>query len=60
MFELTEELQKALLHCRAPLRLLNPLTKEAFVLLRAEEYDQQQPSAVADNPWTDEEMDAMA
>jgi len=61
MIELTEELRKALqIQTGEPLRLVDPTTKEAFVLLRAEEYDRLKEGEYDATPWTDEEMDLLA
>jgi len=61
MIELTEEQVRALSgpHTSPP-RLLNPLTKEAFVLLRVDEYKQLTTAAYDDSPWTREELAAAA
>jgi hypothetical protein len=61
MIELTEELREAVqAHPRQPVRLVDPATREAFVLLRADEYDRLTEGAYDDSPWTDEEMDLLA
>lgn len=61
MIELTEELRQAMrTHPGKPVRLVDPETREAFVLLRAEEYDRLTEDAYDDSPWTDEEMDLLA
>jgi len=40
MIEMTEQLRKAVQeHAGAPVRLIDPQTQEAFVLVRAEVYD---------------------
>ena len=54
MIELNEELRKTLREQPGkPLRLVDPATREAFVLLRAEDYDRL--TDYDDSPWTDEE-----
>ena len=61
MIELTEELRKAIeTQKREPVRLLDPVTQESYVLLRAEEYNRLKESEYDDSPWTDEEMDMLA
>jgi hypothetical protein len=61
MIELTQELQQALRAQPAePLRLIDPQTQEAYVLLRADEYNQLKQAEYDDSPWTDEEMDHLA
>jgi hypothetical protein len=58
MIELTEELRQAVReHPGEPLRLLDPVTREAFVLLRAEEYDLLKGND--DGSWTEEERDRL-
>lgn len=61
MIELTQEQIQAL-HNRetTPPRLVNPETKETFVLLRAEEYEQLKKDEYDDSPWTKEELQAQA
>jgi hypothetical protein len=39
MIELTEEQAKAVASQKSPLHLVNPLTREVFVLIRKEVYD---------------------
>jgi len=61
MIELSGELHKAVMasHGR-PLRLIDPATKEAFVLVPEKQFQQlNQPSYDA-SPWTEEEMDFLA
>jgi alpha-D-ribose 1-methylphosphonate 5-phosphate C-P lyase len=61
MIELTEEQVKALSEPQSnPPQLLNPQTKEAFVLLRVEEYKQLTTAIYDDTPWTREELAAVA
>ena len=61
MIELTKALQDAVKsHPRGPLRLVDPATQEAFVLLRAEDYERLKKAEYDDSPWTDEEMDRLA
>ncbi len=60
MIELTEQQVQALEHTDAPPRVLNPRTKEAFVLLRIEEYERLKEDEYDDSPWTREELQALA
>jgi len=61
MIELTEELRKALREqTDEPLRLIDPITQEAFVLLRAADYARLKEEEYDTSPWTDEEMDLLA
>lgn len=61
MIELTEELRNAVKsHPQEPLRLVDPATREAFVLLRAEDYERLKEGEYDASPWTDEEMDRLA
>jgi hypothetical protein len=61
MIELSKELRDAVKsHPQGPLRLVDPTTQEAFVLLRAEDYKRLTEGEYDDSPWTDEEMDRLA
>jgi alpha-D-ribose 1-methylphosphonate 5-phosphate C-P lyase len=61
MIELTERQIRALESpVPAPPRLVNPLTKETFVLLRVEEYQRLKDDEYDDSPWTREELEAAA
>ena len=61
MTELTEEQVKELENQEsAPPRIVNPRTKETFVLLRADEYNRLKENEYDDSPWTREEIDALA
>jgi hypothetical protein len=61
MIELTEEQMQALSRPAAgPPRLVNPRTKEAFVLLRVDEYARLTEDEYDDSPWTREELQALA
>jgi hypothetical protein len=62
MIELNTEQQQAVTaHPGQPLRLVDPATREAFVLLRADEYERLFRDAAYDaSPWTDEEMHLLA
>jgi PHD/YefM family antitoxin component YafN of YafNO toxin-antitoxin module len=61
MIELTEQQAQALERPEvAPLRLVNPRTKEAFVLLRLDEYERMKEQEYDDSPWTSEERHALA
>jgi len=58
MIELTEEMRKAVQEqTGTPVRLVDPTTQEAFVLLRAEDYDRLMDYDAS--PWTAEEMDLL-
>ncbi|MGO9467245.1 MAG: hypothetical protein ACLQIB_19435 [Isosphaeraceae bacterium] len=43
-----------------PPRVLDPLTKQQYVLLELETYLELTKAAYDDSPWTDEEMDLLA
>lgn len=61
MTELTEEQVRALSEPNSsPPLLLNPLTKEMFVLLRVDQYKQLTTAMYDDSPWTREELQAVA
>lgn len=61
MIELTEQQAEALEHAGAmPPRVVNPRTRETFVLLRADEYDRLKEEEYDDSPWTREELQALA
>ena len=57
MIELTEAMQNAVREAGVPVRLVDPATGEAFVLLRAEDYERL--TEYDASPWTDEEMDLL-
>jgi hypothetical protein len=61
MIELTEQQMKALESPEAtPPRVVNPRTRETFVLLRVEEYERLKEAGYDDSPWTSEERHALA
>ena len=61
MIELTEQQVQALENPEAtPPRVVNPRTKETFVLLRVDEYEHLKEEEYDDSPWTREELQAMA
>ncbi len=61
MIELTEQQLQALNNSETtPLRLINPRTKELYVLLRADEYEHLKEPVSDDSPWTREELQALA
>lgn len=61
MIELTEQQAEALEQPdAAPTRVLNPRTRETFVLLRADEYMRLTGGEYDDSPWTREELQALA
>ena len=60
MIELTEEQVQALAQPESsPPRVVNPRTKETFVLLRVDEYERLKEE-YDDSPWTREELQALA
>ena len=60
MIELTEQQAQALEQPDAiPPRVVNPRTKETFVLLRVDEYERLKEE-YDDSPWTREELQALA
>jgi hypothetical protein len=60
MIELTEQQMQALEKPDAtPPRVVNPRTKETFVLLRVDEYERLKEE-YDDSPWTREELQALA
>lgn len=60
MIELTEQQMQALDSSPGtPPRLVNPETKETFVLIRLEEYERLKEE-YDDSPWTREELQALA
>src|SRR6266481_3069176 len=61
MIELTEQQAQALEKPDAvPPRVVNPRTKETFVLLRVDEYERLKEDEYDDSPWTREELQALA
>ncbi|GIW81211.1 MAG: hypothetical protein KatS3mg105_3018 [Gemmatales bacterium] len=61
MIELTEQQAQALEHPDAiPPRVMNPRTKEMFVLLRIDEYERLTEEEYDDSQWTSEERHALA
>jgi hypothetical protein len=61
MIELTEQQARGLEKPDAvPPRIVNPLTKETFVLLRVDEYERLKEEEYDDSPWTREELQALA
>jgi hypothetical protein len=61
MIELTQEQVQALGHPEAsPPRVMNPQTKELFVLVPLEQYELLiEEGRYDDSPWTDEERDLL-
>ena len=60
MIELTEQQLQALEHADStPPRVVNPRTREAFVLLPVNEYERIKEE-YDDSPWTREELQALA
>ena len=61
MIELTEQQAQALKSAESiPPRVVDPLTKETFVMLRADEYERLKEYEYDDSPWTREELQALA
>lgn len=61
MIELTDQQMQALeTRQTTPPRLVNPRTKETFVLLRVDEYERLKEEEYDDSPWTREELQALA
>ena len=61
MIELTEQQLQALEHADStPPHVVNPRTKETFVLLRVDEYERLKEDEYDDSPWTREELQALA
>ena len=61
MIELTEQQLQALENPEAtPPRVVNPRTRETFVLLRVDEYERLKEQEYDDSPWTKEELQALA
>jgi len=61
MIELTEQQMQALENPEAtPPRVVNPRTKETFVLLRVDEYERLKEDEYDDSPWTRDELQALA
>src|SRR3954451_24365572 len=61
MIERTQQQAEALEHAEVtPPRVVNPRTKETFVLLRVDEYQRLKEEEYDDSPWTSEERHALA
>ncbi len=61
MIELTEQQLQALQNSEVtPPRVVNPRTKETFVLLRVDDYERLKAEEYDDSPWTREELQALA
>ena len=61
MIELTEQQMQALENLSAtPHRVVNPRTKETFVLLPTDEYQRLKEDEYDDSPWTREELQVLA
>ena len=61
MIELTEQQAQALENAQStPPEVVNPRTKETFILLRADEYKRLKEAEYDDSPWTREELEAVA
>jgi PHD/YefM family antitoxin component YafN of YafNO toxin-antitoxin module len=61
MIELTETQMRALENAEAgPPRLVDPRTKETFVLIPVDEYERLKEQAYDDSPWTRQELEMLA
>ena len=61
MIELTEQQVQPLENSETtPPRLVNPRTKEVFVLLRVDDFERLKEDEYDDSPWTREELQALA
>ena len=61
MIELTERQLDELASVEGtPPRIVNPRTRETFVLIRIEEYQRLREEEYDDSPWTREELQALA
>jgi hypothetical protein len=61
MIELTDQQIEAVQQRTAgPPRVINPLTKETFVLLRVDEYERLKQGEYDDSPWSREELHTLA
>jgi hypothetical protein len=61
MIELTEQQIQALEHSdTTPPQVVNPRTKETFVLLRVDEYKRLKEDEYDESTWTREEIEALA
>jgi hypothetical protein len=60
MFELTDQQADAVAAAVTPPRVVNPRTRETFVLLPAAEYARLTADEYDDSPWTREELQALA
>lgn len=58
MIELSEELRNAVQAAREPVQLIDPVSRETFVLVPAAVYERLR--AYDAGPWTDDEMDVLA
>jgi len=59
MFELSSEQQNAI-NAGQPVRLVNPATQQAMMLLREVDFERICSEGYDASPWTDEEMDLLA
>ena len=61
MIQLTDEQAQALANSgNGPARVVNPQTRETYVLLPVAEYERLTADEYDDSPWTDEEMELLA
>jgi hypothetical protein len=61
MIELTEQQLRALESAEStPPRIINPRTKETYVLLPSDEYERLKEAQYDDSPWTRQELETLA
>jgi hypothetical protein len=61
MIELTESQRRDLRQKNGErVRVVDPTTKQEYVLVKLEDYQELVEGAYDDSPWTDEEMDLLA
>jgi PHD/YefM family antitoxin component YafN of YafNO toxin-antitoxin module len=56
----SEQIQAIQANPNGPVRVVDPQSDEAFVLLRADEYKRLKEDEYDDSPWTREELQALA
>jgi hypothetical protein len=61
VIEMNDEIRQLVKeHPDTPIELVNPETRQAFVLIPAEVYERLTHGDYDDSPWTEEEMDLLA
>jgi hypothetical protein len=61
MIELTEQQARTLENADAgPLRVVNPLTQQTFVLLQLDEYERLKEQQYDDSPWSRQDLETLA